>query len=115
MSETAIVLAHGFWGGGHGSKLIVELSRKGAESVRAVQKPLTSFADDTDRGQKWWARHRRPRSSSVLRRIVPRRYARAAHRLNRTHFQLVSTSEVFDRPLTRASFSHAPRAVGRRT
>ena len=53
MSETAIVLVHGFWSGrGHGSKVIVALSRKGCGSVRTVENPLTSLADDANRNQK---------------------------------------------------------------
>lgn len=45
-----IVLVHGFWGGAaHWAKVIVELNRRGYDSVHAVENPLTSLADDADR------------------------------------------------------------------
>lgn len=52
-NETTILLVHGFWGGAaHWSKVIVELSRQGFQSIRAVELPLTSLADDAERTRK---------------------------------------------------------------
>ncbi|WP_025598938.1 alpha/beta hydrolase [Burkholderia sp. WSM2230] len=52
-NQPAILLVHGFWGGAaHWSKVIVELARKGYESIRAVELPLTSLADDVERTRK---------------------------------------------------------------
>jgi len=52
-NQLAIVLVHGFWGGAaHWSKVIVELARRGHESIRAVELPLTSLADDVERTRK---------------------------------------------------------------
>ncbi|MEV0333456.1 alpha/beta hydrolase [Nocardia sp. NPDC050717] len=51
--KPTIVLVHGFWGGAaHWSKVIVELNRRGFTSVRAVENPLTSLADDAERTRK---------------------------------------------------------------
>ncbi len=51
--KPAIVLVHGFWGGAaHWSKVIVALSRKGHDGLRAVEMPLTSLADDAERLRK---------------------------------------------------------------
>jgi pimeloyl-ACP methyl ester carboxylesterase len=48
-----IVLVHGFWGGAaHWAKVIVELSRRGYDSLHAVENPLTSLHDDAERTQK---------------------------------------------------------------
>lgn len=45
-----VLLVHGFWGGAaHWAKVIVELRRRGFESIRAVENPLTSLADDAER------------------------------------------------------------------
>jgi pimeloyl-ACP methyl ester carboxylesterase len=53
MSAPSIVLVHGFWGGAaHWSKVIVELNRRGYDSLHAVENPLTSLADDVERTQK---------------------------------------------------------------
>ena len=53
MSKPAVVLVHGFWGGAaHWSKVIVELDRRGYESLHAVENPLTSLADDARRTQQ---------------------------------------------------------------
>ncbi|WP_174969151.1 alpha/beta hydrolase [Burkholderia lata] len=53
MSKPAIVLVHGFWGGAaHWAKVIVELARKGHESLHAVELPLTSLADDAERTRR---------------------------------------------------------------
>jgi pimeloyl-ACP methyl ester carboxylesterase len=54
-SKPVIVLVHGFWGGAaHWAKAIVELSRLGygPDSLRAVEVPLTSLADDAERTRK---------------------------------------------------------------
>jgi pimeloyl-ACP methyl ester carboxylesterase len=52
-SNPSIVLVHGFWGGAaHWSKVIVELNRRGYDSLQAVENPLTSLADDAERTQK---------------------------------------------------------------
>ncbi|MFE3758115.1 alpha/beta hydrolase [Nocardia tengchongensis] len=51
--KPAIVLVHGFWGGAaHWAKVIVELRRRGYESLYAVENPLTGLADDAARTQK---------------------------------------------------------------
>jgi pimeloyl-ACP methyl ester carboxylesterase len=53
MAKPSIVLVHGFWGdAAHWSKVIIELSRKRYESLRAVELPLTSLADDAERTRK---------------------------------------------------------------
>ncbi|HEX7935483.1 MAG TPA: alpha/beta hydrolase [Paraburkholderia sp.] len=59
--EPVILLVHGFWGGAaHWSKVIVELARKGCTSVRAVEVPLTSLADDVERTRKMIAQQNAP-------------------------------------------------------
>jgi pimeloyl-ACP methyl ester carboxylesterase len=51
--KPSIVLVHGFWGdAGHWSKVILELNRRGYDSLHAVENPLTSLADDAERTQK---------------------------------------------------------------
>jgi len=53
MSKPSIVLVHGFWGGAaHWAKVIVELNRRGYDSLHAVENPLTSLPDDAARTQK---------------------------------------------------------------
>ena len=48
--KPSIVLVHGFWGGAaHWAKVIVELNRRGYDSLHAVENPLTSLADDAER------------------------------------------------------------------
>ncbi|MER5305963.1 alpha/beta hydrolase [Streptomyces lasiicapitis] len=48
--KPTVVLVHGFWGGAaHWSKVIVELNKRGFTSLHAVENPLTSLADDTER------------------------------------------------------------------
>lgn len=60
-NATTIVLVHGFWGGAaHWSKVIVELTRKGYTSIRAVELPLTSLADDAERTRKMVAQQKGP-------------------------------------------------------
>jgi pimeloyl-ACP methyl ester carboxylesterase len=52
-SKPSIVLVHGFWGGAaHWGKVIVELNRRGYDSLHAVENPLTSLLDDVERTQK---------------------------------------------------------------
>ncbi len=61
MRTPTIVLVHGFWGGAaHWSKVIVELSRKRYEKLRAVELPLTSLADDAERTRKMVAQEQGP-------------------------------------------------------
>ncbi len=56
-----IVLVHGFWGGAaHWSKVIVELTRLGHTSIKAVELPLTSLADDAERTRKMIAQQSGP-------------------------------------------------------
>jgi pimeloyl-ACP methyl ester carboxylesterase len=51
--KPTIVLVHGFWGGAaHWAKVIVELNRRGYDSLHAVENPLTSVPDDAERTQK---------------------------------------------------------------
>jgi pimeloyl-ACP methyl ester carboxylesterase len=52
-SKPSVVLVHGFWGGAaHWSKVIVDLSGRGYDSLHAVENPLTSLYDDAERTQK---------------------------------------------------------------
>ena len=52
-NKPSIVLVHGFWGGAaHWAKVIVELNRRGYDSLHAVENPLTSLYDDAERTQK---------------------------------------------------------------
>jgi Predicted hydrolases or acyltransferases (alpha/b eta hydrolase superfamily) len=61
MSKPSIILVHGFWGGAaHWGKVSVELARKGYTSVRAVEMPLTSLADDVERTRKMIAQQKGP-------------------------------------------------------
>lgn len=49
-SKPTIVLVHGFWGGAaHWAGVIVELRKRGYESLHAVENPLTSLAEDAAR------------------------------------------------------------------
>jgi len=60
-NKPAIVLVHGFWGGAaHWSKVIVEMTRMGYESIHAVEMPLTSLADDAERTRKMIAQQKGP-------------------------------------------------------
>ncbi|MEE1740770.1 alpha/beta hydrolase [Streptomyces sp. BE147] len=48
-----IVLVHGFWGGAaHWGHVITELDRRGHGSLRAVEMPLTSLAEDAERTRR---------------------------------------------------------------
>jgi pimeloyl-ACP methyl ester carboxylesterase len=50
VSQTSVVLVHGFWGGAaHWGKVILELDRRGLTDLHAVENPLTSLADDAAR------------------------------------------------------------------
>ncbi|GAA3433954.1 alpha/beta hydrolase [Kutzneria kofuensis] len=52
-TKPTVLLVHGFWGGAaHWAKVIVELRRRGYDSLRAVENPLTSLADDAARTQQ---------------------------------------------------------------
>ena len=52
-NKPGVVLVHGFWGGAaHWGKVIVELDRRGYDSLHAVENPLTSLSDDAERTQK---------------------------------------------------------------
>ena len=52
-NKLSVVLVHGFWGGAaHWAKVIVDLSRRGYDSLHAVENPLTSLYDDAERTQK---------------------------------------------------------------
>jgi pimeloyl-ACP methyl ester carboxylesterase len=58
-TRPTIVLVHGFWGGAaHWSKVIVQLSALGYESIRAVENPLTSLADDAKRTRQMIAQQK---------------------------------------------------------
>lgn len=51
--KPAVVLVHGFWGGAaHWAKVIVELRKRGYGKLYAVENPLTSLRDDTQRTQQ---------------------------------------------------------------
>ncbi|MFF0449818.1 alpha/beta hydrolase [Streptomyces sp. NPDC004609] len=52
-SKPTVVLVHGFWGGAaHWGKAILELKDRGYTSLRAVENPLTSLAEDAERTRK---------------------------------------------------------------
>lgn len=60
-TKPTVVLVHGFWGGAaHWSNVITELSRKGYDSIHAVELPLTSLADDAERSRKMVAQQGGP-------------------------------------------------------
>jgi pimeloyl-ACP methyl ester carboxylesterase len=59
--KPTIVLVHGFWGGAaHWSKVIVQLSALGYETIRAVENPLTSLAEDAERTGQMIAQQKGP-------------------------------------------------------
>src|SRR6266852_1023873 len=61
MNNPTIILVHGFWGGAaHWSKVIVELANMGYGSIKAVDMPLTSLADDAERTRKMIAQESGP-------------------------------------------------------
>jgi len=60
-NKPTIILVHGFWGGAtHWGKVILELARRGYQSVRAVELPLTSLAEDAERTRKMVAQQKGP-------------------------------------------------------
>jgi pimeloyl-ACP methyl ester carboxylesterase len=60
-NRPTIVLVHGFWGGAaHWSKVIVQLSKMGYDSVCAVENPLTSLADDAARTKQMITQQKGP-------------------------------------------------------
>jgi len=61
MAKPSIVLVHGFWGGAaHWSKVIIQLSKMGYDSIGAVENPLTSLANDAERTRKMVAQQKGP-------------------------------------------------------
>jgi pimeloyl-ACP methyl ester carboxylesterase len=59
--KPTIILVHGFWGGAsHWGKVITELSRKGYQSIHAVELPLTSLTEDAERTRKMVAQQTGP-------------------------------------------------------
>jgi pimeloyl-ACP methyl ester carboxylesterase len=59
--KPTILLVHGFWGGAaHWNRVIAELLRRGHASIRAVELPLTSLADDAERTRKMIAQQPGP-------------------------------------------------------
>ncbi len=53
MTNPAIILVHGFWGGAaHWAKVIPELWARGYTDLHAVEMPLTSLSDDAGRLRK---------------------------------------------------------------
>lgn len=52
-TKPTIILVHGFWGGAaHWAGVIVELRKRGFDSIQAVENPLSSLADDAERTRK---------------------------------------------------------------
>lgn len=52
-NKPTIIFVHGFWGGAaHWSEVVTELSHRGYESLRAVELPLSSLAEDVERTRK---------------------------------------------------------------
>lgn len=61
MTQPAIILVHGFWGGAaHWAKVIPELAKAGHTDLHAVEMPLTSLADDAGRLKKMIAQQKGP-------------------------------------------------------
>jgi pimeloyl-ACP methyl ester carboxylesterase len=52
-AKPTVLLVHGFWGDAtHWAKVIVELNRRGFDSIKAVELPLTSLSADATRTQQ---------------------------------------------------------------
>jgi pimeloyl-ACP methyl ester carboxylesterase len=52
-NKPTIIFVHGFWGGAaHWNKVVTELAHRGYESLRAVELPLSSLAEDVERTRK---------------------------------------------------------------
>ncbi|UXT20477.1 alpha/beta hydrolase [Agrobacterium tumefaciens] len=61
VNKPTIILVHGFWGGAaHWRKVILELARRGYQSIHAVELPLTSLAEDAERTRKMVAQQKGP-------------------------------------------------------
>jgi pimeloyl-ACP methyl ester carboxylesterase len=61
MARPTIVLVHGFWGdAAHWNKVILQLTKMGYDSIRAVENPLSSLADDAARTRKMVAQQNGP-------------------------------------------------------
>ncbi len=61
MTKPTIVLVHGYWGApAHWGKVIVQLTKMGYDSVRAVDNPCSSLADDVERTRKMIAQAKGP-------------------------------------------------------
>ncbi len=61
MTKPTIVLVHGFWGApANWGKVIVQLTKMGYDSVRAVDNPCSSLADDVARTRKMIAQQKGP-------------------------------------------------------
>jgi len=59
VTNPAIILVHGFWGGAaHWAKVIPELWARGYTDLHAVEMPLTSLADDAGRLRKMIAQQK---------------------------------------------------------
>lgn len=59
MTQPAIILVHGFWGGAaHWAKVISELASQGHSDLHAVEMPLTSLANDAGRLKKMIAQQK---------------------------------------------------------
>jgi pimeloyl-ACP methyl ester carboxylesterase len=60
-NKPTIILVHGFWGGAaHWGKVVLELARKGHQSIHAVELLLTSLAEDAERTRKMVAQQKGP-------------------------------------------------------
>src|SRR5882724_9594806 len=61
MKKPTIVLVHGYWGApANWGKVIVQLAKMGYDSVRAVDNPCSSLADDVERTRKMIAQQKGP-------------------------------------------------------
>ena len=61
MTKPTIVLVHGYWGApANWGPVIVQLTKMGYDSVRAVDNPCSSLADDVERTRKMIAQQKGP-------------------------------------------------------